>query len=136
MTLFALCSVCRVKIKIRDVIEDKDRGTIGDSLRYFTTSCPIHYEDRNMIHPAFGLVYPQSVHVAPSPIELGREEALHEIHVVHGSVPCPATVSFHELLQRADRRVGACLMEHRRRDAFFVRVYNGSVLNASVPPIA
>ena len=83
-----------------------------------------------------GLVDPHSVHVAPPSIELGREEVLHEIHVVRGSVPRPATVSIHELRQRGDHRVGARLMEHRRRDALFVRVDHGSVLNAPVPPVA
>lgn len=91
---------------------------------------------RRLIQPTFGLLDPHSVHVAPPSIELGREEVLHEIHVVHGSVPRPATVSIHELRQRADRRVGARLMEHRRRDALFVRVDHGSVLNAPVPPVA
>jgi hypothetical protein len=75
------------------------------------------------------------VEVALPSIELGGEEALHEVRMAYGSVPRPAA-AIHELRQRANRRVRAHLMEQCHCDSLFVRVHHGPVLNASEPPIA
>jgi hypothetical protein len=67
------------------------------------------------------------VEVALPSIELGGEEALHEVRMPYGSVPRPAA-AIHD--------VRAHLMEQCHCDSLFVRVHHGPVLNASEPPIA
>ncbi|TVU21278.1 hypothetical protein EJB05_30905, partial [Eragrostis curvula] len=77
---------------------------------------------------------PVVVEVAPSSIELRRDEALHEISVAHRFEPWPS-VTFHELRQRADCCVRANLVEHCGRDTLFVWVHQDPVLNAPVSSV-